>query len=108
MKLSVMERLMIASTCLPDAGDIIFLRVRSGLVSKLGLTAEEIKHYKVVDAGEGRAGWDDTIEPKEKEIALNEVETGLITDGVNRLNKEQKLTPNHITLYEKFTEEGKN
>lgn len=94
-----------AGSCLPEAGNMLFLRSRNTLIRKLGLTPEEIKEYKFVVIEEtGQAKWGDEFADLEFEIELSEAEHGMLSDGLARMEREQKLTPNHMTLYEKFIE----
>ena len=100
MKLTVMERLMSLGG-IKQEGDIVFLRIRSDLINKLALTEEEIKKYEVRLDPDGMSRWSLDI-PQETEIKLSDTEKSLLVDYLTRLNKEHKLTANHMSLYDKL------
>jgi len=90
---------------LPGAGNIILMRLRQGLIEKIGLSPEEIKKYGLKVNEEGNATWDLTI-PQEKNIELKPTEIVTVKETLEGLDKEEKITPQHISLYEKFVEGG--
>jgi len=104
MKLTVMERL----TCLgilPDAGNFVTMRMREELILKLGLTAEEMTEYDVTQLEDGRVQWKQDV-PQDKEIDMKPSEIVEIKKNLEKMDKDEKLTPQHISLYEKFVEGG--
>jgi len=106
MKLTILERMMILSN-LPAEGDVLFLRTRQGMIAKVGLDEVEMATYDFKQNPEtGNVTWKNDI-PQEAEIELSDVERGIIKDAMAKLNRERKLTPNHLSLYEKFCETEK-
>ena len=101
MELTILERL-ISLGLLPEVGDILRMRIRTQMTDKLGLTIEEIEKYGVVQEGTS-VQWRTDL-PQECEIPLEPLEIGILRDGLKKLNEEEKLTPQHITLYEKIVE----
>lgn len=101
MELTILERL-ISLGLLPEVGDILRMRIRAQMTDKLGLTIEEIEKYGVVQEGTS-VQWRTDL-PQEREIPLEPLEIGILRDGLKKLNEEEKLTPQHITLYEKIVE----
>ena len=101
MELTILERLE-GSNVIPQEGDMLYLRMRQDLIGKLGLSGEELERYGFVRNEEtGMATWNPDI-PQEVEIDLTDAEVGVITEALQKRNKERTLTPNHMTLYEKF------
>lgn len=104
MELTVLERLLILDS-MEKQGDIIYLRTRNKLIEKVGLSEEEIKKYEFVQEGP-KVKWNVEV-PQESEIEISEVEHGMIKNSLVGLNNSRKLTPDHVSLYEKFVENGK-
>lgn len=104
MVLTVLERLLILDF-LEKQGDIVFLRLRNQLIEKVGLSEEDHTKYKIIQEGP-KITWDQNV-PQEAKIELSEVECGMIKNSLVSLNNARKLTPDHISLYEKFVENGK-
>ena len=100
MKLSLLERLT-AINCLPVEGNIMFLRIRQEMIGKLGPTPEEITFYEYKETEDGKVSWNGAI-TLEAEIDLSDSELDLIRDNLKKLENESKLTPNHLSLYEKL------
>lgn len=106
MKLTILERLMILGN-LPAEGDVLFLRTRQAMIAKVGLNDGEIEAYEFKhDPATSNATWRNDL-PQESEIELTDVEKGVVKDALAKLNRERKLTPNHLSLYEKFVEAEK-
>ena len=104
MKLTVMERLMCLGI-LPEAGNFVTMRMRQELILKLGLTTEEITEYDVKQLEGGSVQWRQDL-PQEKEIDVKPTEIVEIKKNLEKMDKDEKLTPQHISLYEKFVEGG--
>lgn len=102
MELTVTERLSIIAG-VKQEGDIIFLRIRFDLIKKLALTEDEIKKYGMCIDKKGMARWKLDV-PQDSEIIISDTEKSLITDFLNTMNREKKLSVNHMSLYEKFVE----
>lgn len=105
MKLTILERLVILGI-LPAEGDILFLRMRQGMIAKVGLDAIEMETYEVKQNPDGTVSWRNDL-PYEAEVELSDVEKGIVKDALMKLSRERKLTPNHLSLYEKFCETEK-
>lgn len=101
MKLMILERI-ISMGLLPAEGDILTLRIRAKMIEKIGLSAEELKEYEVVQEN-GSVRWRNDL-PQEKEIDLDPAEISLIKDALKKKNDEKKLTPEQMSLYEKIVE----
>ena len=100
--LNVLERLKLCPL-LPPEGNIITLRMVRTLVEKLGLSAEELTKYEVVvlDEKTGQVRWNDAgMIPTD--IELEDAEIELIKKQLKDLDAKGKLTPELISVYEKF------
>jgi len=107
MKLSVLERLLVLGI-LPEEGDYVTLKVIRRGKMELSFSEDEIKKYKfeniTTEDGKMSTKWDSTIE-QDSEIKLGSKVISLISEGLEKLNKDKKLTEQHYTLYEKFCKE---
>ena len=107
MKLTVLERLT-ALNLLPEEGNIVKIRMRMKLIEKVGLSAEELEEYELKPGEvENTVQWKMDI-PQEKDIDLKGPEIAAIAENLVKLNKDEKLTPQHLTLYEKFVDENED
>lgn len=105
MKLTPYERLTTLAI-LPAESDFITLRIIRELKSKLSFSEEELKALAFkVDEKEGKvtANWT-AIDPVD--VSIGEKATDIIVAALKKLDKEQKLTDQHYSLYEKFVEDG--
>ena len=133
MELTVLERFT-ALNLLPEEGNIVKIRMRMKLIEKIGLSAEELTEYDVKPGPtEGTVQWrqdipqekeideydlkpgevENTVQwkmdiPQEKDIDLKGPEIAAIAENLVKLNKDEKLTPQHLTLYEKFVDENED
>jgi hypothetical protein len=102
MKLTFMERSMLIGI-LPGEGDILYLRTRKELIDKLAFTGEEIEKYVTVDPATGQGKWIPSDE-QNVDVMFTNVESGIITDTLKKLNKDRQLKEQHVSLYEKFVD----
>ncbi len=100
MKLQIQERLLILNI-LPKEGNIVTVRLLKEIIGSVGLSGEEIKKWKVQTKENNQVVWDNT-KSTEKEVNLGESAKGLISERLELLNKESKLTLEQLTLYDKF------
>jgi hypothetical protein len=105
MKLTVLERI-IALNIIPKEGDITSLKIVRVIKEALSFSEEEHKELNFKIGPHGETTW---TPPKEleKEIEFGSKATSLIVTELNKLNAEKKLTPEHLSLYEKFIPEEK-
>ena len=107
MKLSVIERVMLANI-LPKEGTFANLRLLRVVKEEISFSEEENKALDFEQDGD-QLKWKFKIEEgklvdliPEKEVAIGEVVTKLISKELNSLNSKAKLTEQHFSLYEKF------
>lgn len=105
MVLEVQERLGITQL-LGQEGSVAFLKAKRDIVSKVGLSADEIKEFDVVEK-DGNVGWNPE-KAKSKEIEFSGGEIAIIVNALTELEKEAKLQEHQLSLYEKFVEGGNN
>ena len=99
MKLNVGERLMVISV-IPKEGDFVTIRMVRGLISKLGLSAEEIQDFEV-KSEEGNVMWN-AKGSVPLDFEFHYAETDLIKKSLRKLEEEKKLNQDTIGVYEKF------
>jgi len=102
MKLNVLERLM-ALQILPTESNFVTLRIVFDLQKELGLTEEEIKEFEVVQIPNEGTNWNEKGK-EEREIKIGEKAADIIVEALKKINAEKKITPQLMSLYEKFVE----
>ena len=108
-----MERLM-ALGVLPKEGDYTTLTVIRKAQEMLSFTEEEMAKYNFKTVGgtdaEGKptqqTQWDDKAE-QVTDLRLGAKAISLIGEALEKLDKDKKLTPQHMSVYEKFVEKQK-
>ena len=110
MKLNVMERLM-ALGVLPKEGDYTTLNVIRKAQELLSFTEEEIAKYKfknipTEDGKSQQTQWDSSVE-QVTDLRLGNKAISLIAEELEKMDKDKKLTPQHLSLFEKFVEKQK-
>jgi len=101
MKLNLLERFKILQM-LPQEGNFVTLNIVKTLQENLAPTEEEFKKYEIIQEGEQTKWNEKGLE--EKEIVIGEKATDIIVEALEKLDKEKKITPQHITIYKKFIE----
>jgi len=100
MQFTVLERLMLANL-LPAEGDITTLLIVRQLREALSFTEDEHAVLKFVTVNDSLS-WQNGVGPKE--IPIGNRALTLICNLLDALEEAKKLTPNHISLWEKFRE----
>jgi hypothetical protein len=101
MELNIAERLTLLGI-LPKEGNFVTLKILRQLREELSFSEEEMKKYTIKQDGE-QITWDsvkDKAEPKD--VKVGGEATSIIVKVLQELDKAEKLSGNHITLYEKF------
>lgn len=101
MKLALKERITINSI-LPQEGDFSTMTIKQDIIGKTSITQEEIKKFEVVSDEVGTR-WN-SEKDKGKEIAFTDLETKLIKESLEKLDKESKLTDESFSVYKKFNQ----
>lgn len=99
MKLTIAERLIVMDV-LPTTGDITTVKIIRDLRHALEFSEEELSKHNIRVAEDNRILWDSE---GDKEVEIGSRATSIIVETLEALNKEKKLTENHISVYEKFT-----
>lgn len=98
-KLNVPERLLLMGV-LPQEGNFVTLKTIRDTMDNVGFKEEEIKLYDIKTENQ-LTKWN----PKGldlKEFEFGEKSTDLIVGALEKLDKENKLTQQHFSLFEKF------
>ena len=104
MKLNVLERMMLLNV-LPREGSFVTLKVVADLRDELSFSEAGHKKYKFVE-DEGRVTWNPAAE-QFKEVHIGEKATDVVVEALKKLDKEKKLTMEHMSLFQKFVEGNK-
>ena len=108
VKLGLFDRL-VCLALLPAEGSYATLKIVRELQMELAPDEEESKAAGVIDdlltgGVQATLGWDKV---KDKEIVFGDIAKGMIVAALIKLDKEEKLTQQHVSLYEKFVLEKK-
>lgn len=103
MNLTILERILILQA-LPPHGNVITLRIVRDLKGALAPSEEEIKKFNIRMEGD-MTYWDD--DKYEADIPIGEKATDVIVEALKKMNSENKLTEQHLQLYEKYVETKK-
>ena len=104
MKLTIGERIRV-SEILPEKSNYETIKTIKKLISDLEPSEKEAKKYNIrteKDKGSGHSfiKWENKNGTEEVEIG--EMAHDVITNALNKLEKENELTDRDYTLYEKF------
>jgi len=100
VKLNSLERLMVASL-LPKESSFADYKILNDLRIELAYTEEEKAaiNMKPAENGGVMAQWSAV---KEKEITFGATTEKIVIDALVKLDQQEKLLPEHISLYKKF------
>lgn len=101
MKLNVRERILLLNI-LPQETNFVTLRIIRNLKENLSFKENELKEYEIKIEGE-KVFWN-LEKDNEAEIEIGEKATDIIVEALKKLDKENKLTMDFVSLYEKFIE----
>ncbi len=101
MKITLLEKIMIGNI-LPAEGNIKTLIIIKDIKKKIELTQEDITNYGVEVMSDGRVKWNEEGTKVEFEIEFTELEKGEVKSVLQKMDKEKKLTVDHLSLVEKF------
>lgn len=99
MELNILERFKILQI-LPQEGNFATLNIVRDLQTSLSPTEEEFKDFEIKQVGD-QTSWNEKAIVF-KEIKIGEKATDIIVEALEKLDKENKLTAQHISVYEKF------
>ena len=99
MKLSVLERILLLQI-LPQEGSFTNLKLLRIVREELSFSEKENKELEFKQTGT-HTTWSPTY-TIEKEIEIGSVVFEIVKKSLLKLDKEEKLTEGHMSLYEKF------
>ena len=100
-KFNLHERFVFLSL-LPKEENFSTLRIVRNVKKDVGVTEEEYKYYNIVPSESGRVSFDPEKSLEEKEFEIGEIATQLVKTALEKLDKEKKLTEEHVSIYEKL------
>ena len=110
MKLTLSERIILLGI-LPAEGDFTTLGILRNLRENLSLTEEENKEHEVMvipnpkNDGSATYQWKPESAKIEFEIEIGDKAKSIVKEQLLKLDKEKKMLPQHMSLYEKFVQE---
>ena len=102
VKLNLAERFE-ALKLLPAQGNFATLKIVGDLRTSLAPSEEEFELFELKQVGD-QIIWDAKAGAVEVEISMGNKAADLIKDGLKKLDEQELLGAQHITLYEKFVE----
>ncbi len=106
MILNILDRLQLLNGIMPKEGNIVTLRVILEAKQALGLTSEEIEGWGVKDSESGVV-WD-VSKDTDRDIEISPVAASLIRTSLKELDGSERLTPAHVSLWERFVENSQD
>lgn len=107
MRLTIAERMSLLDV-LPPKGNVVTLRLVIDLQKKIALTEEEIEMFGVTQTMSGSGGllvkWSPEFDKTRVDISISDLEKGIITGGLQRLESAGQLTINTLPLYDYFVD----
>jgi len=101
MKLKILER-MVLLRMLPAEGNFATLKIIRELESELGFSEADYKKYKLIQEG-NNVKWDIKVdEDEQKDVPIGDLAHSIIVTALKDLDEKQKLTQQHISIFEKF------
>ncbi len=102
MKLTVFDR-MVLGNIMPREGDITCLRLIREFKEDLSFSETENKALGFKQLEDGRTRWNPKLKIS-KNVVIGDTIRGIIVKRLKDLNKEKKLSEDHIDLYDRFVE----
>ena len=99
MKLNVKQRINLMNI-LPTETNYATLKIVNDLRSSLSFSEDEFKEFEM--RTEGDMIFFNPLKDKEIDVLIGEKATDIIVEALNKLDKENKINDNNISLYEKF------
>jgi len=99
MKLTVLERFTLLGV-LPAEGNFVTLKIVRKLREALAFTEKEIKDLEMMVEGE-RTKWNPAKDVP-RDVEIGEMATDMIVKALKKLDDTNKLTEQHMSVYEKF------
>lgn len=96
-------------TVLPEAGNFATLKLLRKLREALAPSEEELEEFDIV-AEDNQVRWnpqkmlDEQGRMFTKDIEIGKKGNAIIVEALEKLNAQQKLTQQHVSIYEKFVE----
>jgi hypothetical protein len=98
--LNCVERLVMLSI-MPREGNFITLRMMRDIVARVGFSAAEIVEFGIEELSDGRVRWTQDV-PTERPFTFAEAEVNLIKKALKKMDEDEKLNADSVSLYEKF------
>lgn len=100
MLLNGKERLVLLNAVLPPEGSLLTMKLVHDVRQQLALTEADFKEMKVADPA--HIPFDDLENLAEKEVEIGTILKGDVATILTKLSKDKKITPQHVSLCEKF------
>ena len=100
-ELNLLERLKIVDFLIPMEGNIVTLRMVRSLIDRIGPSPADLIECEVVKRDDGKVQWNEKGQIG-KPFEFEPAELELIKGELNKLNNQNRLNHDLISLFEKF------
>lgn len=101
MQLTLFERVILSKIVPAMPGSIMMIRATDKFKHDIALTQREIRKYKVHQEG-SKLIWKSTANGKTKNVFIPETIKETVVASLTQLDREEKLMPEHASLWDKF------
>jgi hypothetical protein len=102
MKFTLGERITLLGV-LPKEANFVTLKIIRSLEGRLSFTEKELKDFDIKFNARGSSySWNKEGAEYEAEVEFGEKATDIVVEQLKELDKTEKLTGQHFTVYEKF------
>lgn len=98
--LNCVERLVMLSI-MPREGNFVTLRMMRDIVARVGFSAKELTEFGIEELPDGRVRWVQDV-PTDRPFTFDEAEVNLIKKALKKMDEDEKLNVDSVSLYEKF------
>lgn len=106
MLLNGIERLVLLNSVLPPEGSLLTMKLMHDLREALGLSEADLKLLHVEGPNQ-QIGWEALKTLPDKEVEVGTVLKGEVVTALNAISTKNKVTDQHLSLFEKFGATGK-
>jgi len=107
-RLGLKDRLVLLSV-LPPEGNLATIRIVHELRMALSPDEAEYRDAQIINAGDGQIRWNaDAAAALERDFEIGAKGQEIIREALGKLDKDSKLTADHLPLCDLFEYEGKS
>lgn len=101
-KFTMKDRIILTTSALPVQGSFTDMILRDDIIQKVRVTQEEVTLYQVTTNPGTGVKWEEELTPESFDYEFTPAEVVYIANSLKKMDKEQKISPDHIGLYKMF------